>query len=96
MQLLSFNRHRFPATDIRQAVWLYFRFSIRDVEELMAARVVDVSYAASHKTSRSNLRRSWPMDSRHTRRQLWASLVGVTYISPGRLRKNNRANADKA
>jgi len=30
-------------------VWLYFRFSIRDVEELMAARVIDVSYAASQK-----------------------------------------------
>ncbi|VXB24095.1 hypothetical protein BREVUG8_110029 [Brevundimonas sp. G8] len=43
---LSFKRHRFPAAMIRQAVWLYFRFSLsfRDVEELMAARVIDVSY----------------------------------------------------
>jgi len=43
---ISFKRHRFPAEVIRQAVWLYFRFSLslRDVEELMAARGIDVSY----------------------------------------------------
>jgi len=43
---LSFKRHRFPAAVIRQAVWLYFRcsLSLRDVEELMDARGVDVSY----------------------------------------------------
>lgn len=31
---------------IRQAVWLYFRFSLsfRDVEDLMAARGIDISY----------------------------------------------------
>jgi len=35
---ISFKRHRSPADVIRQAVWLYFRFtlSIRDVEELLA------------------------------------------------------------
>ena len=46
MKPLSFKRHRFPAAIIRQAVWLYFRFSLslRDVEELMAARGIDVSY----------------------------------------------------
>lgn len=40
------KRHRFLADVIRHAVWLYFRFSLsfRDVEELMAARGVDVSY----------------------------------------------------
>ncbi len=43
---LSFKRHRFPADVIRQAVWLYFRFtlSLRDVEELLAQRGVEVSY----------------------------------------------------
>jgi putative transposase len=37
---ISFKRHRVPADVIRQAAWLYFRFtlSIRDVEELMAQR----------------------------------------------------------
>ena len=46
MKPLSFKRHRFPAAVIRQAVWLYFRFSLslRDVEELMTARGIDVSY----------------------------------------------------
>ncbi len=46
MKPTSFKRHRFPADVIRHAVWLYFRFSLsfRDVEELMAARGVDVSY----------------------------------------------------
>jgi hypothetical protein len=34
IQPISFKRHRFPADVIRQAVWLYFRFtlSIGDVE----------------------------------------------------------------
>ena len=43
---LSFKRHRFPAAAVRQAVWLYLRFSLslRDIEELMAAREIDVSY----------------------------------------------------
>jgi putative transposase len=43
---LSFKRHRFPSDVIRQAVWLYFRFtlSLRDVEELLAQRGIKVSY----------------------------------------------------
>jgi putative transposase len=43
---ISFKRHRFRADVIRQAAWLYFRSSLsfRDVEELMAARGMDVSY----------------------------------------------------
>lgn len=46
MKSLSYRRHRFPPDVIRQAVWLYFRFttSFRDVEELMAWRGVAVSY----------------------------------------------------
>ncbi|MBK8840918.1 MAG: IS6 family transposase [Hyphomonadaceae bacterium] len=40
------KRHRFPPTVIQHAVWLYFRFtlSLRDVEEMMTHRGVDVSY----------------------------------------------------
>ena len=40
-------RHRFPPEIIQHAVWLYFRFalSFRDVEDLLAERGVDVSYA---------------------------------------------------
>lgn len=46
MKPISYKRHRFPADVIRHAVWLYFRFSLslRDVEELMAQRGIDVSY----------------------------------------------------
>lgn len=43
---ISYKRHRFPATVIQHAVWLYFRFtlSLRDVEEMLAQRGIDVSY----------------------------------------------------
>lgn len=46
MQAISYKRHRFPPDVIRQAVWLYFRFtlSLRDVEELLAERGIDVTY----------------------------------------------------
>ena len=46
MKPLSFKRHRFPPDVIRHAVWLYFRFSLslRDVEELLAQRGIEVSY----------------------------------------------------
>ena len=46
MKPLSFKRHRFPPEVIRHAVWLYFRFSLslRDVEELLAQRGIEVSY----------------------------------------------------
>lgn len=48
MRTLAFKRHRFPAAVIRQAVRLYFRFSLNlgDVEGLMAARGIDGSYEA--------------------------------------------------
>lgn len=46
MQKISYRRHRFHPDIIRQAVWLYFRFtmSFRDVVDLLAERGVDVSY----------------------------------------------------
>jgi putative transposase len=46
MKALSFKRHRFPAAVIRHAVWLYFRFnlSLRDVEEMLAERGIEVNY----------------------------------------------------
>jgi transposase-like protein len=45
---ISFKRHRFPPDVIRDAVWLYLRFtlSIRDVEELLAQRGIEVSREA--------------------------------------------------
>jgi putative transposase len=38
--------HRYPAEIISHAVWLYFRFtlSFRDIEELLAARGIVVTY----------------------------------------------------
>ena len=42
-----YARHRFPAEVISYAIWLYFRFplSLRMVEEMLAARGIEVSYA---------------------------------------------------
>ncbi len=46
MSRISYKRHRFPAVVIQHAVWLYFRFtlSLRDVEEMLAQRGIEVSY----------------------------------------------------
>jgi len=43
-----YKHHRFPAGIISHGVWLYFRFclSYRDVEELLFARGVIVTYEA--------------------------------------------------
>ena len=42
----AYTGYRFPGEIISHAVWLYFRFSLsyRDVEELMAARGISVTY----------------------------------------------------
>ena len=69
MQLVSYRRHRFPPDVICHAVWRYFRFSLRlrDVEALLAARGIEVSYEAIRSWTRKfgtqfarNLRRSRP------------------------------------
>jgi putative transposase len=46
MSSLSYSRHRFPAEVIPHAVWLSFRFplSLRNVEDLLPQRGLDVSY----------------------------------------------------
>ncbi len=46
MNTISYARHRFPASIIQHAVWLYFRFplSYRNVEDLLAERGIDLSY----------------------------------------------------
>ena len=75
---ISYKGHRFPPAVIRQTVWLYFRFtlSLRDVEEMMAARGVDVTYetirvwgnrfgpqiAANLKRRRQNPSPRWHLD----------------------------------
>jgi transposase-like protein len=49
-----YKHHRFPAEIISHGVWLYFRFclSYRDVEELLFARGVIVTYEAIRKWCR--------------------------------------------
>lgn len=43
---ISYKRHRFPPEIIAHAVWLYVRFnlSLREVEEMLLERGIDVSY----------------------------------------------------
>ncbi len=43
---ISYKRYRFPVEIISHAVWLYHRFSLslRDVEEMLAKRGVEVTY----------------------------------------------------
>jgi putative transposase len=49
-----YKHHRFPAEIISHGVWLYFRFclSYRDVEELLFARGIIVTYEAIRKWGR--------------------------------------------
>lgn len=67
MKPLSFKRHRFPAEVIRHAVWLYFRFnlSLRDIEEMLAARGIGVSY----ETIRCWTRKFGPLIARRLRKR---------------------------
>ena len=46
MNTISYRNLHFPASIIQRAIWLYVRFnlSLRDVEELMAERGIEVSY----------------------------------------------------
>ena len=89
MKPISFKRHRFPADVIRQAVWLYFRFSLsfRDVEELMAARGVDVSY----ETIRCWTIKFGPLIARRLKKRRSAA---VAALAPGRGGLQHRRQAD--
>ena len=46
MKKSAYRGHRFPPTIIQLVVWMYSRFtlSLRDVEELLAERGLDISY----------------------------------------------------
>jgi len=50
MKPLCFKCHRFHPNVIRQAVCLYYRFtlSMREIEDLMAERWIDVTYETIH------------------------------------------------
>src|ERR671935_370152 len=67
MSSISYRRHRFVPDVIRLAVRLYLRFtlSLRDVEELLAERGLDVSY----ETVRRWALKFGPIFARNLRRQ---------------------------
>ena len=67
MRRSRFCGHRFPPDVIRQAVWLYLRFtlSFRDVEDLLAERGIDISY----ETIRRWVRKFGPIFARELQRR---------------------------
>src|SRR6201984_1410365 len=67
MAELSYHRHRFPPVVIQHAVWLYLRFTLsyRDVEDLLAERGLEISYA----TIRSWVRKFGPVIARRLRQR---------------------------
>jgi putative transposase len=77
-----YKHHRFPAEIISHGVWLYFRFclSYRDVEELLFARGIIVTYEAIRKWCRKfgqqyanqlRRRRPQPGDQGHLDEVFW-------------------------
>lgn len=69
MSQISYRRYRFPPAIIQHAVWLYYRFplSLRDVEDLLAERGIDVTDETVRRWAlkfgqafAANLRRSRP------------------------------------
>jgi transposase-like protein len=58
MQPISYVRHRFPPEIIPHALWLCLRFmlSLRDVEELLAVRRLEVSYETVRRWVRGKVR----------------------------------------
>ena len=67
MSQISYARHHFPLSVIQHAVWLYLRFclSLRDVEDLLAERGLDLSY----ETVRRWVAKFGPLCARRLRRQ---------------------------
>ena len=55
-QAPTYKNHRFPISIVARAVWLYFRFnlSLREVEEMMLERGVEVSYETIRRWFRSH------------------------------------------
>ena len=83
MHRSQYHGHPFPPELIRHAHWLYLRFtlSLRDVEDLLAERGLDVSY----ETIRRWVIKFGPIFARELRRQQWGfdGSIGAT-IPAGR------------
>ncbi len=87
MRPISSKRHRFPPDVIRYAVWLYFRFtlSIRDVEELLAQRGIEVSREPSRPVFFGRVRLQLQATQRYAAVAIWfASLAAVAIFASGR------------
>ncbi len=54
-----YHGHRFPPVVIQHVVWLYLRFtlSLRDVEDMLAERGLDLSYETVRRLSANPTRR---------------------------------------
>lgn len=73
---ISFKRHRFPPQIVAHAVWLYLRFnlSLREVEEMLLERGIDVSY----ETVRRWIAKFGPQIARNLRRrQVPPAIFGI-------------------
>ena len=59
--LNPYSGYRYPTEIISHAVWLYFRFSLsfRDIEELLAARGIVVTYGKKHRVRFSLKALAW-------------------------------------
>jgi putative transposase len=90
----TYKNHRFPPEIISHAVWLYFRFclSYRDVEELLFARGVIVTYEAIRQwclkfgqayANQLRLRRPRPGDKWHLHEVFLTSISGGPWIKTG-------------
>ncbi len=55
---LPYHGHRFPPVVIQHVVWLYMRFtlSLRDVEDMLAERGLDLSYETVRRWSANSAR----------------------------------------
>ena len=82
----AFKGHRFPPEIIAYAVWCYFWFSLslRDVEDLLATRVIIVSYEKIRKWL-ANLAQSMPLPSGgiDLRRLINGTLMKWSFLSAG-------------
>jgi len=102
MAPLCYRRHRFPAEIIQHAIWLYLRFTLsyRDVEELLAARGLDISYETVRRwvlkfgpaiARRLRQRRPRPSDRWHLDGMVVRIAGKRMYLWPGPVRQSRTA-----
>ncbi len=83
---ISYKRHRFPPEIIAHAVWLYVRFnlSLREVEEMLLERGIDVSYSI-HSATRNCFadpsRRRTALTIRYHRMEAFETWTTAAYIT---------------